>query len=171
MRMSLRMQKQILPYLFILPALVLFCIFMVYPLLKGFQISFYSWSIMPNKPSIFTGMENYIRVFSDKIAGVAFKNTVNYVLVTVPAQMAIAMFIAVLINGVSRGKIFFRTIYYIPVITSWVIVSLLFKYLFQSPQGVINYFLVDGLHITKKAVPFLQQAKWGWVSGKGSAGR
>lgn len=163
MKMSMRTQKLIIPYLFILPAFVLFCVFMVYPLLKGFQISFYKWSVMPNTPSTYIGLENYTRVFSDKIAGIAFKNTLIYALITVPGQMIIAMFVAVLINSLAKGKVFFRTIYYIPVITSWVIVSLLFRYLFQSPQGVINYFLVDVLHIVDKAIPFLQQASTAFI--------
>lgn len=158
MKMSMKRQKQIIPYLFILPALILFVVFMVYPLLKGFQISFFDWSIMPNKPSTFIGLDNYTRIFSDKIAGVAFKNTILYVAITVPAQMIFAMLVAVLINSLTKGKMFFRAVYYIPVITSWVIVSLLFRYLFQSPQGVINYFLVDVFHIVSKPVPFLQQA-------------
>lgn len=158
MKMSMKRQKQIIPYLFILPALILFVVFMVYPLLKGFQISFFDWSIMPNKPSTFIGLDNYTRIFSDKIAGVAFKNTILYVVITVPAQMIFAMLVAVLINSLTKGKMFFRAVYYIPVITSWVIVSLLFRYLFQSPQGVINYFLVDVFHIVSKPVPFLQQA-------------
>ncbi|MFZ3151117.1 MAG: sugar ABC transporter permease [Anaerolineaceae bacterium] len=154
----MKRQKQIIPYLFILPALILFVVFMVYPLLKGFQISFFDWSIMPNKPSTFIGLDNYTRIFSDKITGVAFKNTILYVAITVPAQMILAMLVAVLINSLTKGKTFFRAVYYIPVITSWVIVSLLFRYLFQSPQGVINYFLVDVFHIVSKPVPFLQQA-------------
>lgn len=158
MKMSMKRQKQIIPYLFILPALILFVVFMVYPLLKGFQISFFDWSIMPNKPSTFIGLDNYTRIFSDKIAGVAFKNTILYVAITVPAQMILAMLVAVLINSLTKGKTFFRAVYYIPVITSWVIVSLLFRYLFQSPQGVINYFLVDVFHIVSKPVAFLQQA-------------
>ncbi len=156
--MSLSTQKKIIPYIFILPAFILFCVFMVFPLLKGFQISFYNWSVMPNTPSTFVGLDNYLRVFQDKNAGVAFKNTLLYVFVTVPGQIIFAMLISLMIHNVTKGKIFFRTIYYIPVVTSWVIVSLLFRYLFQSPQGVINYFLVDVLHITDKAVPFLQNA-------------
>jgi len=163
MKLSLRSQKLIIPYLFILPAFILFCVFMVYPLLKGFQISLYNWSVMPNTPSTFVGLDNYIRVFSDKVAGTAFKNTVIYTLITVPGQMILAMFVAVLINSLTKGKVFFRTVYYIPVITSWVIVSLLFKYLFQSPQGVVNYFLVDVFHLTNTAVPFLQQASTAFI--------
>ena len=157
MKLTLRKQRLIVPYLFIFPAIALFLVFLVYPLLKGFQISFYNWSIMPNKPSTFVGLQNYIQAFHDPIAGVAFKNTLVYTLVTVPAQMILAMGVALMINSISHGKVFFRTIYYIPVITSWVIVSLLFKYLFQSPQGIINYFIVNIFHLAAKPIPWLQQ--------------
>lgn len=158
MGMSYRTQKQVIPYLFLLPAITLFAIFLIYPLVKGFQMSFYNWAIMPGKTSTFIGLENYIHAFQDPVVGVAFRNTLIYTLVTVPGQMILAMLAALLINAITRGKIFFRTLYYIPVITSWVIVSLLFRYLFQSPEGLINYFLVEVLHIFSEPVPWLQQA-------------
>jgi multiple sugar transport system permease protein len=90
--------------------------------------------------------------------GTAFRNTLVYTLVTVPGQMILAMLAALMIHSVTHGKVFFRMVYYIPVITSWVIVSLLFRYLFQSPEGVINYFLVNVFHLTSDAIPWLQQA-------------
>jgi multiple sugar transport system permease protein len=158
MGLSTRTQKLIIPYLFLLPALGLFLIFLVYPLLKGLQISFYHWSIMPTKPSTFVGLENYLHAFQDPIVGVAFRNTLVYTLVTVPGQMILAMLAALLIHNITRGKVFFRTLYYIPVITSWVIVSLLFRYLFQSPEGLINYFLVNVFHVVAEPVAWLQQA-------------
>lgn len=163
MKMTFRKKKLIAPYLFLFPAIALFLVFLVYPLVKGFQISFFNWSIMPNKPSTFVGLQNYIRAFNDPIARLAFKNTLIYTLVTVPMQMIIAMLVAILINTITRGKVFFRTIYYIPVITSWVIVSLLFRYLFQSPQGIINYFLVNQLHILAKPIAWLQQANTAFI--------
>ena len=157
--MSLRKQKMIVPYLFIFPAIALFLVFMVYPLVKGFEISFFDWSIMPNKSSTFVGLKNYIQAFKDPIVWRAFKNTLLYTVITVPGQMILAMLAALLITSITKGKVFFRAIYYIPVITSWVIVSLLFRYLFQSPQGVINYFLIEILHVVSKPIPWLQQAK------------
>ncbi|MCL4560843.1 MAG: sugar ABC transporter permease [Chloroflexi bacterium] len=158
MAISTNTQKKIIPYLFLAPAAVLFLLFLVYPLLKGFQISFYNWSIMPTKPSTFIGLDNYVKAFQDQVVGTAFKNTLIYTLITVPGQMILAMLAAVMIHNITRGKIFFRTLYYIPVITSWVIVSLLFRYLFQSPEGLINYFLVEVFHITPDPVGWLQQA-------------
>ncbi len=155
--MSLKTQRLVIPYTFLIPATALFLIFLVYPLLKGLQISFFDWSIMPNKPSIFTGLANYIKAFQDPITGVAFKNTIFYTLITVPGQMILAMLVAVMIHSLPKAKGFYRVLYYIPVITSWVIVSLLFRYLFQSPQGIINYFLVSIFHVVDKPIPWLQQ--------------
>jgi multiple sugar transport system permease protein len=158
MAISTYTQKKIIPYVFLAPAFALFLVFLIYPLVKGFQISFYHWSIMPDKPSTFIGLDNYLKALNDPVVGVAFKNTLVYAFVTVPGQMILAMLAALLINAITRGKVFFRTVYYIPVITSWVIVSLLFRYLFQSPEGLINYFLVDVFHIVPDPIGWLQQA-------------
>ncbi|HEX7975768.1 MAG TPA: sugar ABC transporter permease [Anaerolineales bacterium] len=156
--MNYRTKKLIAPYLFFLPGFVLFAIFLVYPLAKGFQMSFFRWAIMPGKPSTFVGLDNYLRVFQDSIAGIAFRNTVVYALVTVAGQMILAMLVALLLNSIIRGKVFFRTLYYLPVVTSWVIASLLFRYLFQSPEGLVNYFLVDFFHVVSEPVAWLEQA-------------
>ena len=160
LRMSQRTQKMVIPYVFLVPAISLFLVFMVYPLLKGLQISFFNWSIMPNKPSVFIGLANYIKAFTQPITGIAFRNTLVYTVVTVAGQMIFAMVVAVMINGLSKGKTLYRILYYIPVITSWVIVSLLFRYLFQSPQGIINYFLVSIFHVTSQPIPWLQQSQY-----------
>src|SRR5665648_1191243 len=97
MKMTLRTQKLIIPYIFILPAIGLFLVFLVYPLLKGFQISFFNWSIMPNRPSTFVGLDNYVRAFGDPVVWVAFKNTVIYTFTTVPIQMILSMLAACLL--------------------------------------------------------------------------
>ena len=140
MHISLKTQKKIMPLLFLIPGMAFFLIFQVYPLLQGFQMSFFNWQIMPGKVSEFIGLDNYIRAFNDPIFGRAFKNTLIYAVVTVPAQMALAMAAAVLLNALPKGKVLFRVLYYLPVITSWVIVSILIRYMFQSPQGLVNYY-------------------------------
>jgi len=121
-------------------------------------MSFYEWSIMPGEPNTFLGLANYQRAVQDPVVGLALRNTVLYTLVTVPGQMLLALGAALLLNLLTRGKAFFRTLYYLPVITSWVIVSLLFRYLFQSPNGLINHFLVNSLHVIREPVPWLRNA-------------
>lgn len=163
MSIGFKTQRKILPFIFLFPALVFFIVFQVYPLVKGFQMSFYNWELLPGKTSQFIGLQNYINAFTDPIFLRASKNTLYYALVTVPGQMILAMIAAVLLNALPRGRSFFRVLYYIPVITSWVIVSLLIRYLFQSPEGLINYFLTNFLHITKNPILWMNKASTAFI--------
>jgi multiple sugar transport system permease protein len=163
MALNLKTRKILVPYLFLLPGILFFLIFQVYPLLKGFQMSFYKWSIMPGKNSQFIGLANYLRAFDDPVVGRAFINTLIYTFVTVPGQMILAMLAALLLHSLPRGRAFFRTLYYLPVITSWVIVSLLIRYLFQSPNGLINYFLVEVFHVVSKPIMWYEQASTAFI--------
>jgi multiple sugar transport system permease protein len=147
------------PYLFILPGLLFFLVFMLYPLAEAFRISLYDWKIMPGAVSPFVGLGNYLHAFSDPVFWLALRNTVVYTAVTVPGQMALAMLVAVLLDALPRGRVIYRTLYYIPVITSWVVVSLLFKYLFDSTEaGLINYFLMHVLHVITVPIAWLREA-------------
>lgn len=139
-----------------LPAMLFFLTFQIYPLLKAFQISLYRWEILPGKTSEFLGAANYLRAFDDPIFWTALRNTVLYTIVTVPAQMILAMMVALALNRLTRGKVFFRTLYYLPVITSWVAVSLLFKFLFSNQGGLVNYLLKDLLGIVPNYIAWLQ---------------
>ena len=160
---SLKTQKKMMPLLFLIPGLLFFAIFQIYPLLKGFQMSFYDWQIMPGKVSQFIGLENYFRAFEDPIFGRAFKNTILYTLVTVPGQMILAMGVAILINSLPKARTLYRMLYYIPVITSWVIVSLLIRYFFQSPNGIVNYYLVEVFQLVGKPLPWLRDPTLAFV--------
>jgi multiple sugar transport system permease protein len=73
----------------------------------------------------------------------------------VPGQLLSALLVAVLLNQQLRGRTFFRVAYYLPVITSWVIVTLIFEYLFNGQAGLINYLLRDVLHLVEKRVQWL----------------
>lgn len=163
MKLTLRSQRLIIPYIFLLPGLIFFLVFQLYPLFQGIQMSFFNWSLMPTKPSIFIGFDNYVRAFSDPIFATAVQNTVAYTLITVPAQMALAMAAAVLLNSIRRGRALFRAIYYVPVITSWLIVSFLMRYFFQT-EGLINYYLVDVFHVLSEPVTWLKNASTAFVA-------
>ncbi len=163
MKLSLQTQKKVIPYLFLIPAITFFLVFQLFPIFKGIQMSFYNWSIMPGKVSEFIGWDNYTKAFNDPIVKLAAKNTLIYALVTVPGQMIFAMMAAVLLNTIPKGKGLFRALYYLPVVTSWVIVSLLIRYMFQSPQGVVNYILVDLLHIVDSPIPWLIDRRYAFI--------
>lgn len=141
--------------LFLLPGLLLFLTFIIGPMVYSFRISFYDWKIVNPEKSEWIGLANYARALSNPVFRRAVLNTSIYALVTVPAQIIIGLFVAVLLNQSIRGRSFFRVMYYLPVITSWVIVSLLFEYMFSGQAGLVNYLLRDVLHIIPNNILWL----------------
>jgi multiple sugar transport system permease protein len=141
--------------LFLLPGFLLFFTFVIGPMVYSFRLSLYDWNIVKPEKSVWIGLENYARALGDPIFRRAVLNTLVYTLVTVPGQIIIGLIIAVLLNQDIRGKSFFRVVYYLPVITSWVIVSLLFEYMFIGQAGLVNYLLRDVLHVIPKNILWL----------------
>ncbi|MCI0519042.1 MAG: sugar ABC transporter permease [Chloroflexi bacterium] len=140
---------------FLLPGVALYTAFILLPMIYSFRVSFYDWKVLNPSLSTWAGLENYTRALGDPIFRRAVLNTLIYALVTVPAQIVIGMGVAVLLNQAIRGRSFFRVIYYLPVITSWVIVSLLFEYMFSGQAGLINFLLRDVLHLIMKNIRWL----------------
>ena len=160
MRFNTKSKFQIL--LLLLPGLLVFGIFTVYPIIRLFWMSFYKWDFGSFLEQQFIGIENYRTVLADENFRIAFTNTIVYTLITVPAQMAIGLLVAMLINSVNHVKIGFRVAYYLPVITSWVIASLVFKYVFNT-EGLLNYFLTNVIHVTSQNVRWLD-SRWGGMT-------
>ncbi|RRD93146.1 sugar ABC transporter permease [Clostridiales bacterium COT073_COT-073] len=125
-------------------------------------MSFFQWDFGSVFHQPFIGIENYRDVLADEYFQIAFSNTLVYTLITVPAQMVLGLLIAMLIHGINRLKITFRVAYYLPVITSWVIASLVFKYIFNT-EGLLNYFLVNVLQLTGQNIRWLD-SRWGGIS-------
>lgn len=148
----------------LLPGLLIFGLFTIYPIIKLLIISFFHWdfSSIVNQP--FAGLSNYKAVLNDTYFQTAFVNTLVYTLVTVPAQMFLGLMAALLIHNITHFKVGFRVLYYLPVITSWVIASLVFKYIFNT-EGLFNYFLKDILHLVNYNIRWLD-SRW---SGLGVA--
>lgn len=145
---------EVLPFIGL--GLVLLSVFVVYPQIKNIYMAFTNYNIMPGQPSEFVGFANFMRAFHSEKFWLAFRNTVLYGVVTVPGQMAIGLIVAVLINNVIKGKNLYKVMIYIPVITSWIVVSLIFKYLFtDGKEGLINYALLK-LHLISNPISWLQ---------------
>jgi len=138
--------------IFLLPGLTLFLLFLFGPMLYSFRISFFNWKIVHPEQSVFIGLRNYAHALSDPIFQRAVLNTSAYTVITVIAKLVLGFGVALLLNQVIPGRTFFRVAYYLPVITSWVIVSLLFEYMFNGQAGLVNYFLKNVLHLIPKNV-------------------
>jgi multiple sugar transport system permease protein len=137
---------------FLAPGLIMFLLFFLLPMLYSFKVSMFDWNTIRPEKSVFVGFLNYVDVIANPIFHRAILNTLVYTVITVCAQLFIGLFIAILLNQQIKGKTLFRVLYYLPVITSWVIVSLLFEYMFNGQAGLINYILVDVLHFSKNNI-------------------
>lgn len=144
---------------FLIFGFVLMAMFILYPLIRNIYISFTDFNVIKNEMTEFVGVKNYLDLLKDKNYLIAFRNTLLYALVTVPGQMFFGLILASLVNSVRKGQTFFKVVCYLPVITSWVVVSLVFKYLFMSGKGgLINYALMQ-LHLIRQPIAWLQ-SEW-----------
>ncbi len=153
--MIARIRRHLPVYALILPGLVLYALWAAWPLLQSFVMSFTDWRLRGE--STFLGLDNYTRALSDPMFWRALSTTVGYTVVTVVGQLVLGLGAALLLNQPFRGRSVLRLVYYLPVITSWVIVSLVFVWLYNGQSGVLNWLLNDALGIIDKNVAWLAE--------------
>src|SRR3954447_3866799 len=130
-------------YLFIAPGVIIFSVFTLAALIFAFYLTFHRWSIIePQKP--YVGLTNYDDMIHDQRFVQSVLNTVYFTGASVPITMIIGLFLAILLNQPIRGRAIFRTAYYLPVITPFVVSALLWKWLYNGQYGLFNYYLMKG---------------------------
>lgn len=117
--------------LMLLPAGVLMITFLIIPIGLTFALAFTNARLISPEPAHFIGLSNFTRLFGSDTFWASLRNTVIFAVVIVPFQSACALGLAVLVNAKMRGVNFFRTIYFLPVVTSIVVVSMLWLFLYQ----------------------------------------
>lgn len=146
----------------LMPGLLVFAMFTVYPIVRLFWMSLCDMRFSSMLEQPFAGLANYREVFRDPTFWMVFVNSLAYTAVTVPGQMALGLMIAILLNGIKRFSVTFRVINYLPVVTSWVIASLVFRYIFNT-EGLLNYFLWKVLGVTSGNIRWLD-TRWGGLA-------
>ena len=148
--------RRLLPiYGLILPGMALYGLWAAYPLISSFLLSFTQWNL--TKPTVFIGLDNYTRALGDPLFWRSLSSTLGYTIVTVAGQLALGLGAAVLLNQRIPGRPVLRLIYYLPVITSWVIVSLVFLFIYNGQAGALNWLLNDVFHVIPKNVAWLAE--------------
>jgi multiple sugar transport system permease protein len=127
-------------YLMLLPFLVIIFVFIIYPVIYSFRISFMDFTFLNPSDARWVAFKNYIVLFKDKSFLQSIKNTIKMLSVIVPIQTIISLVLANILNSKLRFKLAFRTIYYLPYITSFVAVGAIMVHLF-SKNGIISRFL------------------------------
>jgi multiple sugar transport system permease protein len=139
---SLRAQRRrevIEAYLYLLPTFVGLILFSLGAIVVSVGISFTDWNIL--QPPHWVGLSNYVRLFSTPLNWQVFGNTLYYMGVIVPVGTALALGLALALNWGLRGIVLLRSLYFLPVISSTVAVSLVWGWLYNQQFGLINYLL------------------------------
>lgn len=135
-----RLKRDVMPWLFLVPAIISFALFKYYPIILGFFVSFFHVDIV-NLPGEFIGLDNYIKAFRDPSFWNAIKNTFQFLGVSLLMNFWVPIVLATLINEVRRGKTFMRTMYFIPAVAPGIAMSVLWKYIWQPDYGLANYLM------------------------------
>lgn len=145
---------------FLLPSIILFSVFLFYPMFRTIYLSFFLTKANGD-PTVFVGLENYINIFSSPIFLKSMKSTFLFVLYTVPASVIVSLFLAIIANEKLKGIGFFRTVYSSTMGVSVAAASVFWLYLFNPSMGLLNQLLgTFGI----EAIGWLTDPKWALIS-------
>jgi multiple sugar transport system permease protein len=137
--MTRRSREAVSAWVYLLPAVIILVAFRVVPILLSMRMSLYDWGMAGARQ--FIGLANYVTVMRDPVFWKSLLNTGWYILFEVPCTLFLSLFIAILLNQQIRGLGAYRTIYYLPVVTSIVAVSVVWRWILQPDRGLLNYLL------------------------------
>jgi len=150
-----KMWKARLSYVFIAPDLAVFLIFIFIPVFYSFYLSLHSWNILQPQKT-FVGFENYTKAFQDDIFLTSLKNTIYFVSLNVPLMLSISLIAALILNLPLKGRGLYRTLFFLPVVTSEAVAAIIFKWIYSAQYGLLNSILMS-LHIIHSPIAWLAE--------------
>jgi raffinose/stachyose/melibiose transport system permease protein len=138
-----RLQDNIMIFLFLLPAIVLFILFVVYPIFQSVYYSFYNWKGFG--PAVdYVGLDNFKNILKDKVFLIALRNGLLIIVLSLSVQLPLSLLLAVLVGRDLPGRVFFRTVFFLPYVLSEVIAALMWLFILNPDpeRGFINAILV-----------------------------
>ena len=162
-------EKWFVPYLFVLPHLAIFLLFIGWPLIFGLYVSLLDFNLLADRrgvPNEFVGLENYVELFDP--SSLRFErfwqtlwNTVLFVLMSTPTLVILSLLLASLLNARFRGRNFFRGLYFAPWTLSVAVIGLLWWWIFQTPSGLIDNLLEP---FGASSPGWLTRQPWAWLT-------
>lgn len=132
-------ERRLAGFLFVLPSLIFLLLFVVYPILSAFYLSFHRYDLI--QAPVWDGLGRYALLLDDQRFIKSLGNTMLFAVMTVPIGTALSLLLAVLINQPLKAIYFFRTAYYLPVVTSFVAVSFIWLWIYEPQFGIANQIL------------------------------
>ncbi|MCC6175860.1 MAG: sugar ABC transporter permease [Chloroflexi bacterium] len=146
------LERQLTAYLFVGPALLVMLAFIVYPAVYSFLLSFHEWNGFTPEWGPFVGLANYVSLVQDEIFWKAAVNSVLFVVVRTPLEVGIAFVLALLLNREMKGRGLLRTLFFVPVVLSLIVVTIMFQRILEPNAGLLNVFLRSiGLDVLAQA--------------------
>ncbi len=155
---------QIPGYFFLLPGFIFIFVFMIYPLFRSLFLSFTQYNFAFDDKPIFTGLKNYIDMFSDAYFIEAFKNTFVFSFMFFPGMMILSLIVALMLDRGLKGSGFFRTTIFLPVVIPLSLTGIIFQWILNDQYGLLNFFLKDVLGMGFLAKNWLGDDTWAMVS-------
>ena len=147
-------------YLFLLPSLFFFITFVIVPMFMCIYTSFFDSNMGKDTVDVFIGLNNYKELFQDTIFLGALKNTLVIVVVSVPTVCLFSLWVASAIYDMKPALTsIYRVIFYLPVVTGSVAVTVVWKWMFNNYYGIFNY-LAQGMHLTTQNINWLGDARF-----------
>ncbi|MFK5889442.1 MAG: sugar ABC transporter permease [Flavobacteriaceae bacterium] len=128
-------------YLLVSPYVLFFLVFVAFPVLFSFYLTFHKWNVI--SPMEYSGLYNYEKMLNDRMFYKSLVNTLYFLLIHIPLQLVFSLGIAVLLNSKIRFSSFFRASFFLPVIVSGVVVTIMWQQLYGFNSGLINRLLTD----------------------------
>ena len=152
-----RREESIMAWLFSAPAIILLIIFLVVPFIMAVGLAFTDQRLIPNPnlPTKIVWFRNFVRLVDDQAFIRGLLNNFYFVAVVVPLQTSLALGLAILINQKIKGMNIFRTIYFAPVVTAMTVVAIVWTFLYNPGEGMINAFL--------QAISFGKIGPYNWL--------
>lgn len=146
------LKENLLGYTFLAPALILLSLFLIIPAAMAIYYAFTDYYLLTPAARKFIGLKNFIQLFNDPIFAKSLLNTLQFVVWIIPIQLGAALGMALIVNKSRKGNMFFKVAFFSPVVMSLVVISVLWLYLLNPTDGVINALLQK---IGISAQPFL----------------
>lgn len=149
--LSREAKRDLVAYSFIAPNFIGFAVFTLIPIVFAFALAFMKWD--GNNAIEFVAFDNILRLFQDTFFFAALKNTIIYVIGTVPLTMIAALALAIVLNQKIKARGFFRTVAFFPYVASLVAVTSVWSMIFHPSKGPVNYLLLNLFHVPQGELP------------------